>query len=272
MKKYLVEDKPNCTKLYRVTKIEEFIELVTWMSLDDRIVFRGQRSQSPLIPSVGRDKDSKLWFSSEREVFEEFKREALPYLGHTPDNDWQWLAVAQHNRLPTRLLDWTRNPLAALWFAICKPAKNASPGIVWSFIYNVEKIISNTVNQPSPFLIEETFLYCPEHVFPYIQAQSGIFTIHHRDKLRNEFVPFEKTRDADLLLRRIEIPAESFSTLRHKLFRLGINASSLFPGLYGLVERIKYQNELGKDELKYKKTLNKANSRAQRSPNHWEPP
>lgn len=248
MEKYLIEDNPNSTKLYRVTKIEEFIELVTWMSPDDRIVFRGQRRHWPLIPSVGRDKDTKLWFTSEENVFKEFKREALPYLGHTPNNDWQWLAVAQHNRLPTRLLDWTRNPLVALWFAVCKPAENASPGIVWSFIYDAERIISNSVGQPSPFSIEETFLYCPEHVFPYIQAQSGVFTIHHRDQIRNEFVPFENTQDADLLIRRVEIPAKSFSTLRYKLFRLGINASSLFPGLQGLVERISYQNELSKDD------------------------
>ncbi|MBC7196859.1 MAG: FRG domain-containing protein, partial [Deferribacterales bacterium] len=228
MEKYLIEYKTNCTKLYRVTCLEEYIELVTSMSSDGRVVFRGQSTQLPLIPSVGRDKDSKLWFSYEKEVFEEFKREALPYLGHTPINDWQWLAVAQHNRLPTRLLDWTKNPLAALWFAVCKPAKDSSPGIVWSFLYSAEKIISNTLNRPSPFSIEETFLYFPEHIFPYIQAQLGVFTIHHRDKRSNEFVPFENTQDADLLLKRIEIPADSFPTLRYKLFRLGINASSLF--------------------------------------------
>ena len=252
MKKYLIEDKTNCTKLYRITTIEEFIELVTWMSSDDHIVFRGQRNQLPLIPSIGRDKGRKLWFSSEIEVLEEFKREALPYLGHTPNNDWQWLSVAQHNRLPTRLLDWTRNPLTALWFAVCKPAKDSSYGIVWSFIYDVKRIISNTLNQPSPFSIEETFVYFPEHVFPYIQAQSGVFTIHHREKHSNEFVSLENTQYANLVLRRIEIPAECFPTLRHHLFRIGINPSALFPGLMGLVERIKYEYEPCEDVGKNK--------------------
>jgi len=159
-----------------------------------------------------------------------------------------------------RLLDWTRNPLAALWFAVCKPAKNAKPGIVWVFSYDDKTVVSTTVDLPSPFSIEKTFLYCPECVFPCIQAQSGVFTVHHRNPSGNEFVPFESTQDADLLLSKIEIPAESFSTLRYHLFRLGVNPSSLFPGLYGLVERIKYQNELGKDELNTRKTFNKANS------------
>lgn len=246
MDKYLIGEKVGSSRHYRVSKIEEFIELVTWLSSDGYVVFRGQRRSLPLIPSIGRDKECKRWFYVEEEILEEFKREALPYLGFTPTNAWQWLAVAQHNRLPTRLLDWTRSPLAALWFTVCKPANQEEPGIVWGFNYQPSEAICSTAEIPSPFSIENTLLYFPEHVFPYIQAQSGVFTVHHRQPNNNEFVPFENTKDA-LLLTRIEIPAKSFQPLRYKLFRLGITATSLFPGLYGLVERIRYQNEPCKD-------------------------
>jgi len=252
MDKYLIEKNLGIPRLFRVFKIEEFIELVTWISSNGNVVFRGQKRDLPLIPLVGRDKVSKRWFFVEKEIFEEFKREALPYLGFTPTNDWQWLAVAQHNRLPTRLLDWTRSPLVALWFTVCKPANNEEPGVVWGFNYDPTEVISSTKNLSSPFSIKKTTLYFPEHVFPYIQAQSGVFTVHNRNENDDNFIPFESIPDTELLLSKIEIPADAFQIFRYQLFRLGITASILFPGLYGLVERIKYQNELCEDESEYK--------------------
>jgi hypothetical protein len=75
----------------------------------------------------------------ECEVLETFSNHLLTYVQHRPQTAWEELAIAQHHGLPTRFMDWTTNPLVALYFAVRNTDGHSADSAVYVLISNPKR-------------------------------------------------------------------------------------------------------------------------------------
>lgn len=105
-----------------IDNVQSFVsEVLKMHESNETLVFRGHASTSyELKPGIGRKNYSE---DIERKVFYDFKRQYFSYTSERPISDMGILFLAQHYGLPTRLLDWTYNPMISLYFA-CESKPN----------------------------------------------------------------------------------------------------------------------------------------------------
>ncbi len=136
--------------------------------------------------------------------------------------------------MATRLLDWTKNPLAALWFATRKPAETPSrQAVVWVYCPTDGDFVTD-VEKSSPFDGKRTYVFEPRHITARIKAQDGVFTAHKYLSQKKNFIPSEQNLAQKHKLQKVLIPPMQFDELRYQLDRCGIHDASLFPDLLSL--------------------------------------
>lgn len=132
----------NGFRCWGVETLSDFADFVANESFPERTIFRGQRRDDPLLPAIARSprqyRSRDAW-----EILNSFKREPRPWVEPVDWTDWDWIVTARHHGVPTRLLDFTTNPLAALWFAVEERDDKADDAVVWAARYKEDDKVRN---------------------------------------------------------------------------------------------------------------------------------
>jgi hypothetical protein len=188
----------------------------------------------------------------ERDMLDEFRTSGATLLDANAIVEVYF--IAQHNGMPTRLLDWTTNPLAALFFAVRSQTKDKDGEVL---IMDAPKLLPNRPEVPPetlprnivpmrhPYVVDAigvSFWHKPKHprdplilpIRPDNQAgrigqQSSCFTLHmHTAKACT-----------NPTLERIGIPGKAKQRMLNELSKLNINEFTIYNDLDHLAQEIK---------------------------------
>lgn len=228
-------------------KIESVIDYIKWRyeNIDDSVMFRGQLDLKwELLPSIvryaknryvsdGYDSISEV----ENHLIEWLEKFAMPYKDYRIISQAEKLVQGQHFGLPTRLLDWTTNPLKALYFAVENPEYDSVDGIVYGFApANWQEKVGQSREHTSGLIS-----FFPELLNERLSAQEGCFVAFPLPKNGFSVLPLSKanyTKDV-AFFDSIQISAKHKLKIRQELNGLGINHRSIYPGLEGVTKWIK---------------------------------
>ncbi len=267
------DDKNAAPPSFSSNRVEE-VRVESWNALNDqlyddawreplgrfrsRFVFRGLCDASQdLTTSLLRACETEEAANLETPLLRTFRRYAAHQAALAQDSVWNWLALAQHHHLPTRLLDWTYSPFVALHFATASDAARERDAVIWC----LDHAATNAFLPPP---LREALQQERASVFTAEMLDVAARTLADFDALapQNPFVAFLEPPSLDerivnqfalfalmsspvarlddwlydhpALCRRVILPAELKAEVRDKLDQANVTERVLFPGLDGL--------------------------------------
>jgi hypothetical protein len=187
---------------------------------------------------------------AEKQSVQEFRRVSHLYINNLPkiDNYLEWLSVMQHYGTPTRLLDVTRSPYIALFFALDEGNQDAAVFFIKpecfsdidNFSLNNAQIINDYLYNYQESGKSMITLFSPDWSTERIVIQQGLFLVPNSlDKSMNEtienYMPTSKEILKVIIPKNLRTPGVRF------LIDMNLTSATLYPGFEGFCKSLRNQ-------------------------------
>ncbi|RDE24357.1 FRG domain-containing protein [Motiliproteus coralliicola] len=250
--KYPTQEKRGSTTLERRIAGGSSIkrESISWadfrtkaLEAEEGLVYRGQARHWKLQTSFHRTGRADLEAYLDHEIVE-VERFLNADSDHIYDirNDRSLgalLNLAQHHGYPTPLLDWTRSPFVAAFFAYENASALDKQKEVTIFVFNERKWSQMAGNQAllrSPALLLKT-LELPSYGNTRVLPQQSVTMFSSADDI--EGIIANNSGESDEYIRAFAIPSTERKEVMRDLSRMGLSWGGLFPGLDGVCKQLR---------------------------------
>lgn len=267
-------------------------------------IFRGMSNKEwSLLPGIFREYsepqkssvvmnasiEGRIYAKNEHEIIAHFKKEAGGFLPNIPQtDDFVWMQYAQHFGVPTRLLDFTANPLIALYF--CCRSESMADGVIWiinalpfhrwsgsdgfcemygpdctkeNMIAAIMKSIKDSSDNDGDCLEKKLpITFIPAYIDQRMSAQSSRFLLWGENESPLEKMIDDSNKMSPLprgvtfrvvndqrFLANIIVSGEEKHSIMRELDLLGINEKTVFPGLDGIGRYIERYYKENADDI-----------------------
>lgn len=220
---------------------EEFREYA--LSQKSGLIYRGQARSWPLQTSYHRTGYADLVSYLDNEIQElEHHINSISTHPYDKNNDRSLgalLNLAQHHGYPTPLLDWTKSPYVAAFFAFENEAAIKKSGRISIYVFDEHKwsaMAGKSAQIRAPHNMVRT-LELPGFNNPRVLPQQSIIMFSNMSDIEG-IIQFNESEKGDFL-KRISIPVSDAKKAMHDLNLMGITWGSLFPGYDGICKQLK---------------------------------
>lgn len=232
-------------KTITINSVKDFFDLALRLMEDEKYIYRGINANNQKYPKIIRAKDLSKF---EEKILKEFEK----YYGlySKIPNFWEFIALAQHHGLKTRLIDFTNNIFVSAFFSLYKKSNESTYKI---FVYNRDSFKDSSewnrnlqyVSEPDDRMADNVmvafesfkerggdFILTPHYSNNRMFVQQGLFVIpslvnrDHIDKLYNQ---------SDI---EINISPYARKHILNRLKRLGYDEYRLMPDLDSVCNEI----------------------------------